>query len=279
MDTFLTIFLSEVIGTFFLIVIGCGVNAGVSLKKSKAEDSGWIVITIGWAMAVLIGATIALASGGHLNPAVTIAQFAAGIIPISQTLFYLVAELLGAFLGAIVIIGLYWDHFKETTNPDAVGGTFFTGPAIENKARNVITEIVGTFVLVMAVFATIFYGGTATDDGSFHGVYTLYGPLFVGLTVLAIGVSFGGLTGYAINPARDLMPRLAHFLMPIPNKGSSNWGYAWVPIIGPIIGGLFATAVFIGVIALTTPDQLNNMNDYAAVKWDNFGEWNSIFTN
>lgn len=249
---FLTIFLSELIGTFLLIVIGCGVNAGVNLKKTYSNDSGWIVITFGWGIAVVIGATVALPSGGHLNPAVTISQASLGIISVSQALMYIFAELVGAFLGSLMIILLYWSHFKATEKDEGlISGSFYTSPAISNKFINLTTEIVATFVLVMAVMSTIMYNPELTGS---NASFVMFGPLFVGFVVIGIGLALGGLTGYSINPARDLMPRLAHYILPIPNKGKTNWSYSWIPTIGPIIGGLIASLIVFFVVLISGGD-------------------------
>ncbi|NOQ50163.1 MAG: hypothetical protein GQ557_00665 [Mycoplasmataceae bacterium] len=238
---------SEFLGTFMLILIGLGVNANVSLKKTHGSGSGWIVITWGWSMGVLIGATVALYSGGQLNPAVTIGLLMAKQLTFVQATEAIVGELLGAFVAASLIVFLYWNHFKETDDQGAIGGTFFTSPAIESPTHNFFAEVFGTFVLMGAILASIIF----SNQGSF----ILYGPLFAALAVFAIGMSLGGLTGYSINPARDLMPRLTHHLMPIPNKGSSNWNYSWVPIIGPIVGALFAVAVsYLGLAMATNLD-------------------------
>ncbi len=232
-------FLSEFLGTFVLMLIGLGVNANVSLKKTKGFNSGWIVITWGWAMGVLIGATIALYSGGQLNPAVAVGLWATKQITISFFFLAIAGQLFGAFVASLLIVYLFWDHFKATDNADAVAGTFFTSPAIKSPLRNFMTEIFGTFVLVGGIlFATIYSKST---NGLLPAL--LYGPLFAGLIVFAVGLTLGGLTGYAINPCRDLCPRLAHWLMPVPNKGSSHWSYVWVPVIGPIVGALFAVAI------------------------------------
>lgn len=228
----LNIFLGETVGTFVLILLGCGVCAAVSLKKTNANNSDWIVIAFGWAMAVMVGATIAGSTGGHLNPAVSIAFFLTGQIGGLDMLVYFCGELLGAFLGALLVIVIYWDHFKLMSSEDNTIGVFATGPAIKNTSLNLLNEIMGTFVLIFALFMNATLSGTG-----------MYAPLFAGLVVLAIGLSLGSTTGYAINPARDLMPRLAYYIMPVPNKSGANWGYAWIPVVGPILGALLAVAL------------------------------------
>lgn len=258
---FLVIFLSESIGTFILILIGGGVNASVNLKNTHSSGSGWIVITFGWGFAVMIGAAVATASGGHLNPAVTIAFIATTMVPVTQGLMYLFSELFGAFLGALMVTFLFWDHFKATTeNEGSIAGTYYTSPAIENRPRNFVTEIVATFVLIIAVLATVLY---ANNSGF---AAELFGPIFVGFVVVGIGLALGGLTGYAINPARDLMPRVTHFIMPIPNKGKTNWSYSWIPIIGPIIGGLFAAGIFVMAVAIAPNMDVSSLDN--AMKLD-----------
>lgn len=227
------IFLSEMIGTFLLILIGCGVNASVNLKKTYSNNSGWIVISFGWGMGVMIGAAAAYYSGGHLNPAVTLAMWTEDFINTQEAMIYFCGEIVGAFLGALTVAFLFWDHFKETEDKSAIAGTFHTTPAIKKWYRNFATEFFATAVLVLPLLTI-----TEVD------VSWIYGPLFAGLIVLGIGLTLGGLTGYAINPARDLMPRLVHTIVKIPNKGSSNWAYSWVPILGPLFGSMLAVGVF-----------------------------------
>lgn len=225
---------SEFIGTMILILLGDGVCAAVNLNKSKAQGSGWIVIAFGWAMAVTMAVFIAGFMGpAHLNPAVTLAMAMTGAI--SWTLFvpFVLAQLLGAIVGAVLVWLAYLPHWAETKDQGAILGTFATGPAIRNYPANVITETIGTFVLVLALLAfgkTDFAGGT--------NVFA------VGALILAAGLSLGGPTGYAINPARDLGPRIAHQVLPISTKGTSDWAYSWVPIAGPMIGAVIAVLVF-----------------------------------
>jgi glycerol uptake facilitator protein len=226
-------FMGEVVGTAVLILLGDGVVAGVLLNKSKAQNSGWIVITWAWAMAVFMGviASIAVTDGvAHLNPAVTIGFAAVGFgnISWSDVPQLIAGEFLGAFIGAFLVWLSYLPHWAETEDPGLKLAVFCTGPAIRNPALNLITEIIGTFVLVFGVIAL-------SPQGIGGGVG---GPLAVGLLVLVIGLSLGGPTGYAINPARDLGPRIMHFVLPIAGKGDSDWSYSWVPVIGPIIGGV-----------------------------------------
>ncbi|WP_027724339.1 MIP/aquaporin family protein [Tuberibacillus calidus] len=237
-------FLGEVIGTMILIIFGGGVCAGVSLKKSNAERSGWIVIAMGWGMAVAMGVyAVGNFSGAHLNPAVTLGLAITGDFPWSQVPSYIFAQFIGAFLGACIVYLHYLPHWRATEDPSAKLGVFSTSPAIPQTFANLLSEIIGTFVLVMGIDAI---GANKFTEG--------LNPLIVGFLIVAIGLSLGGTTGYAINPARDLGPRIAHALLPIPGKGSSNWGYAWIPVVGPILGGMFGglfyKAVFVGKITL-----------------------------
>ena len=225
-------FVSEMMGTGLLILLGDGVVAAVLLNKSKAQNSGWIVITWGWAIAVMIGVFAATKSGGHLNPAVTIGQAAAGDLEWSKVPEYLGGQFAGAGIGAILVWLAYYAHWGETEDPGLKLAVFSTGPAIRNTLANLMTEIIGTFVLVFGVYAIFKFGGDPNGSLS-AGV----GPLLVALLVLGIGLSLGGPTGYAINPARDLGPRIIHAILPIPGKGGSDWSYAWVPVVGPLIGG------------------------------------------
>jgi glycerol uptake facilitator protein len=225
----LTIFKAEVIGTALLILMGDGVVAAVLLAKSKAQNAGWIVITWGWGMAVMVGAySVARFSGAHLNPAVTVGAAFNNGIDWSDTPKYFAGEFLGAFIGALLVYAAYLGHWEETEDPGLKLAVFCTGPAIRNPVHNLITEIIGTFVLVFGIFSITGDQGVATNG---------IGVLLVGLLVLGIGLSLGGPTGYAINPARDLSPRIAHFLLPIPGKGDSDWAYSWIPVVGPLIGG------------------------------------------
>ena len=230
-------FLGEFIGTMLLIIMGDGVVANVVLNKTKGNNSGWIVITFGWAMAVFLGvyASTSLGGGGHLNPAVSIAMaifskaFDSSMLPT-----YIGAQFAGAIAGAIVVWAAYKQHFDETTDNNAKLAVFCTAPAIRNTGYNLLTEIIGTFVLVLGALAM---SQPASSLGTLDA-------LPVGLLVLGIGLSLGGPTGYAINPARDLGPRIAHFILPLKNKRDSDWGYSWIPVIGPIIGALIAAYLF-----------------------------------
>lgn len=229
-------FVGEFIGTALLIVMGDGVVANVVLNKTKGNNSGWIVITFGWAMAVFIGvyASTHFGGSGHLNPAVTLAMAAFGDFDQSLIGTYLEAQFAGAIAGAIVVWIAYKQHFDETENKDLKLAVFCTGPAIRNPVFNLITEIIGTFVLV---FGALSMSKSAQTLGALDA-------LPVGLLILAIGLSLGGPTGYAINPARDLGPRIAHFILPIKNKRDSDWSYAWIPVVGPVIGGMVAAWLF-----------------------------------
>jgi glycerol uptake facilitator protein len=232
----LSIFGAEAIGTALLILLGDGVVAAVLLSKSKAENSGWIVITWGWAMGVMVGVfAVGQFSGAHLNPAVTFGFVLIGNIEWSDVPKYLLGEFTGAMIGATLVWLSYLSHWRETEDPGLKLAVFCTAPAIRNTAHNIITEIVGTFVLVFGVLA--FFADKATKAAGLGG-------LLVGLLVLAIGLSLGGPTGYAINPARDLGPRIMHAILPIPGKGGSDWGYSWIPVLGPLIGGALGALAF-----------------------------------
>ena len=232
----MSIFGAEVIGTALLILLGNGVVACVLLNLSKGQNSGWIVITFGWGMAVMVAVfAVGQFSGAHLNPAVTLGFAIAGNIPWSDVPEYFAGEFVGAFIGATLVWLAYLDHWKETEDPGLKLACFSTAPAIRNTVSNVITEIIGTFVLVFGVLA--FFADEATAA-------TGLGGLIVGLLVFSIGLSLGGPTGYAINPARDLGPRIMHAILPIAGKGPSDWGYSWIPVVGPIIGGILAAVAF-----------------------------------
>ena len=236
-------FFSEIIGTFLLMLLGCGVNANVVLKGTKGHGSGWIVITTGWAFAVYIGVLVAAPySGAHINPAVSIGLAAAGEFPWADVPAYIGAQMIGAFIAAAVVWLMHKDHFDATQEPESKLGVFSTSPAIKNTPLNLLGEITGTFVLVFAVL--YFTDATLQDTDQIIGLGSL-GALPVALVVWGIGLSLGGTTGYAINPARDLGPRIAHAVLPIKNKGDSNWGYSWIPVLGPIIGGVVAAILFL----------------------------------
>jgi len=246
------IFTSEVVGTGLLILFGDGVVAGVLLNRSKAQNSGWIVITFGWGMAVAIAVyAVGQISGAHLNPAVTISFAVTDIIDWSDVPQYLAGEFVGAFLGAVVVYLGYYLHWRDTEDPGLKLAVFCTGPAIRNHTWNLVTEIIGTFALVFGVLAIV--GHFAENVIGNAQLTTAFGaafpPLLIGLLVFAIGLSLGGPTGYAINPARDLPPRIAHAVLPIPGKGTSDWEYAWVPVVGPIIGGILGAVTYEGLFA------------------------------
>jgi glycerol uptake facilitator protein len=227
------IFLGELLGTGLLILLGDGVVAGVLLARSKAENSGWIVITLAWGLAVFVGVIVAgPITGAHLNPAVTIGLASIGATPWSDVPLYLAGEFAGAFIGAVLVYLHYLPHWSVTENADLKLAVFSTGPAIRNTTANLISEFIGTFVLVFVIL-------TFGNSGDAAGLASL-GALPVALLVVVIGLSLGGTTGYAINPARDLGPRIAHFLLPIPGKRDSDWSYSWIPVVGPILGGVVA---------------------------------------
>ena len=243
----MTTFTAELVGTMLLVILGDGVVANVLLAKSKGQNAGWIVIATGWGLAVAVAAySVGTVSGAHLNPAVTIGLAAIGKFPWADAPAYVLAQMIGAFIGAAIVWLAYLPHWKETPDTGAKLGVFCTAPAIRHGGANLLTEIIGTFVLVFGALAI----PSTNNLSKTLGFATGLGPLLVGLLVVSIGVSLGGPTGYAINPARDLGPRLAHFVLPIAGKGGSDWSYAWIPIAGPIIGGvlgaLFYQALRIG---------------------------------
>ena len=229
-------FIAEFTGTALLIILGDGVVANVILDKTKGNNGGLIAITFGWAIAVFTGVftSVTLGGSGHLNPAVTIALASIGKFDSSLVITYLGAQFAGAFTGAVIVWLTYKNHFDSTTSGDVKLGVFCTGPAIRKPVFNIITELVGTFVLMF---------GALLMSKPEHSLGTL-DALPVALLVLGIGLSLGGPTGYAINPARDLGPRIAHFILPIPNKRDSDWGYSWIPVIAPVAGAILAALLF-----------------------------------
>lgn len=241
----MTPFIAEIIGTMFLITLGGGVVANVVLNQTKGSNSGWIVITTGWALAVYAGVVIAGPySGAHLNPAVTIGLAVAGKFPWESVPIYLLGEFLGAMLGAFIVWLVYRNHFEKTEDESLKRAVFCTDPAIRSPLNNLVSEIVGTFFLVFAIFFFTDVSFQQNETETIIGMGSI-GAIPVTFIVWAIGLSLGGTTGYAINPARDLGPRIMHAILPI--KGSSDWGYAWIPVVGPIIGGVIA-AVLYGIV-------------------------------
>jgi len=232
-------FLSELVGTAMLIILGGGVVAAVSLTKSKGFGAGFLMVTIGWGFAVFAGVTVSYKSGGQLNPAVSLAQAILGNITVGEMLLYWLAQMIGAIIGAVIVWLAYKQHFDEEPDAAAKLGVFSTGPAIRNYGWNLVTEVIGTFVLVFVVIA--FTNGKTPAE---------LGAIPVAFLVIAIGVSLGGPTGYAINPARDLGPRIAHAFLPIAGKGTSDWSYAWVPVVGPLVGGALAAGLSYALLPL-----------------------------
>ncbi len=237
-------FIAEIVGTALLLLLGDGVVANVVLTGTKGESGGWIVITFGWGMAVFVAVfAVAIFSGAHINPAVTLGLAVAGKFAWAKVPAYLLGQSIGAALGAALVWLQYRPHFGVTDDYDLKLGVFCTGPAIRNYAENFVSEVIGTFVLVFGVLYLV-PSEIAGPDGTVGGLGAL-DALPVGLLVLAIGLSLGGTTGYAINPARDLSPRLVHALLPIPGgKRDSDWDYAWVPVFGPLTGGLLAALAY-----------------------------------
>jgi glycerol uptake facilitator protein len=246
------IFTAEVIGTAILILLGDGVVAGVLLAQSKAENAGWIVITFGWGMAVAIAVyAVGQFSGAHINPAVTISFALTDITPWDDVPKYLLGEFTGAFIGAVLVYLAYLPHWRPTEDPGLKLAVFSTAPAIRNRTQNLLTEIIGTFILLFGILAIV--GHFAQDVLGDEALTTAFGqtfpPLLIGLLVFAIGLSLGGPTGYAINPARDLGPRIAHAVLPIPGKRDSDWDYSWIPVVGPIIGGSLGAIAYQALFA------------------------------
>ncbi|MBU9712627.1 MIP/aquaporin family protein [Evansella tamaricis] len=238
----MTAFMGELVGTMILIIFGGGVVAGVVLKGTKSEAGGWIVITLAWGLGVAMAVyAVGDISGAHVNPAVTVGLASVGEFPWASVPTYIAAQMIGAFIGAALVWLHYYPHWKKTDDKGAKLAVFSTGPAIKHTPGNYFSEVLGTFVLVLGILSI---GANQFTEG--------LNPLIVGFLIVVIGLSLGGTTGYAINPARDLGPRIAHAVLPIFGKGSSDWGYAWIPVIGPIIGGslgaLFYAAVFEGVV-------------------------------
>jgi glycerol uptake facilitator protein len=230
----MTSFLAEIIGTMLLIILGDGVVGGVVLKETKSNNSGWIVITFGWGLAVAIAAySVGKYSGAHLNPALTLALATIGKFDWANVPTYIAAQFIGGFIGAVIVYLHYLPHWERTEDKDAKLSVFCCMPAIRNPIANFISEVIGTFVLVLGILAI---GANEFAQG--------LNPLIVGFLVVSIGLSLGGTTGYAINPARDLAPRIAHFLLPIPNKRDSDWGYAWIPVVAPMVGGLLGAVIY-----------------------------------
>jgi glycerol uptake facilitator protein len=232
------IFLSELVGTALLTLLGCGVVANIALTKSKGLAGGFLMVNFGWGLAVFAGVTVSYSSGAHLNPAVTLGLLASGAdLNALDVLVYIGAQLIGAFLGAVLAWVSYKKHFDEEPDAGTKLGVFATGPAIRSYGWNFITEVIGTFVLV---FVVIGFGRAGDADTNSPAGLAALGALPVALLVVGIGASLGGPTGYAINPARDLGPRIAHAVLPIKNKGTSDWSYSWIPVAGPVVGGVIA---------------------------------------
>lgn len=240
----MTPFIAELLGTALLILLGGGVVASSVLKDTKSNGSGWMVITTGWAMGVFIGVFVAAPySGAHINPAVTLALAIEGSFAWKEVPVYMLAQVIGAMLGSGTVYMLFKDHFDVTDNPEGKRAIFCTDPAIANRFRNLLSEIIGTFVLIIAVFY-IAGAELQSEEGVPIGLGAV-GAIPIAFVVWSIGLSLGGLTGYAINPARDLGPRIMHFMLPIKGKTHSNWSYSWIPIVGPFIGASLATFLYL----------------------------------
>lgn len=236
----------EFLGTMILVLMGDGVCAACTLNKSKAQGAGWIVISMAWGFAVMCGVFIAGPySGAHLNPALTVGLALAGSFAWNAVLPYIVAQMLGGFLGAVIVYAFYVDHFAASSeNPDGMLGCFCTMPAIEHKTVNFFSEMVATFVLVFIILALSTQGNQACEAGVPIGLGSM-GAFPVTCTIMALGMSLGATTGYAMNPARDLSPRIAHAILPIKGKRDSGWGYSWVPVLGPTTGAILAAALYL----------------------------------
>ena len=241
-------YVAEAVGTMLLVLLGDGVVANVSLRKSKALGGGWIVVTIGWGMAVAMAVyAVGRISGAHINPAVTVSLATIGAFPWSEVPGYVLAQMIGGFLGAGVVWIAFFEHWQETPDSAVKLGIFSTIPAIRKPLANLATEMIGTAVLMFGILALGDQAQMLKQPGDLDLTVVYSGaiyPLLVGLLVLSIGLSLGGPTGYAINPARDFGPRLAHAVFPISGKGSSDWGYAWIPIVGPLAGGVLGSLLY-----------------------------------
>ena len=244
------IFLSEFVGTALLVLLGCGVVANVALVKSKGLNGGTLMVNFGWGLAVFAGVTVSYSSGAHLNPAVTLGLVASGAdLSFAEVLIYILAQLVGAIVGAALCWVAYKKHFDEEPDAATKLGVFSTGPAIRSYGWNFITEVIGTFVLVIVIIG---FGRGGDPDVSTPAGLAALGAVPVALLVVGIGASLGGPTGYAINPARDLGPRIAHAILPIKGKGTSDWSYSWVPVAGPIVGGVLAGFASFGILPLVS---------------------------
>jgi len=231
----MNIYLAELIGTAILVYLGVGANASVNLKESYAYNSGWIIISLGWGLAVTLGVyAVGSISGAHLNPAVTVGLAMAGDFPWSKVSGYILSQIVGGIFGGIMVWLHYLPHWAKTEEAEVKLGVFCTSPAVPSTYANILSELLGTFTLV---FAMMFIGANQFADG--------LNPLIIGGLIVIIGISLGGTTGYAINPARDLGPRIAHFILPISGKGKSDWGYSWIPVVGPLIGGVFGSLTYL----------------------------------
>lgn len=245
-------FMGELLGTMVLIIFGVGVVGGVLLKWSKAENAGWIVITLGWGLGVVMGVYVSgTASDAHINPAVTLGFAAIGEFPWTKVPIYIAGQMIGAILGAAIVFFNYLPHWRKTKDQATKLAVFSTAPGTSDEVRkplqNLVSEMIGTFVLLFALLFLV--GPNNFTEG--------LAPLVIGLLIVVIGMSLGGATGYAINPARDLGPRIAHAILPIPGKGGSDWGYSWVPVVGPIIGGIYGALFYRAVFA----------NELTAIFW------------
>ncbi len=242
------VYLAEFVGTLILILLGDGVVAGVLLRESKAEGAGWVAICFGWGLGVAIAVyAVGAISGAHINPAVTVGLASIGVHPWALVPGYIIAQLLGGFVGAVLVWLAYLPHWRQTEDPELKLATFCTIPAIRNFAANFVTEVIATAMLVFGVVAIVANVQRLAEAGTVDvsAVY-LIGllPLIVGLLVVVIGFSLGGPTGYAINPARDLAPRIAHAVLPIAGKGGSDWSYAWIPVVAPLVGGVLGALAY-----------------------------------
>ncbi|MDH6358614.1 MIP/aquaporin family protein [Parabacteroides sp. PF5-9] len=242
----MTPFIAELLGTMLLILMGAGVCANVLLTKTKGHGAGWIVVTTAWAMGVFIGVVVAGPySGAHLNPAVSLGLAIGGSFPWSDVCSYIIAQMLGAALGAFLVWLVYKDHFDATENPGLKLGVFTTSAEIKNPVINFMTEVIGTFVLMFVVFYITDGEVTYENNSTLPVGLGSVGAIPVAFTVWVIGLSLGGPTGYAINPARDLAPRIMHAILPIKSKGGNDWGYAWIPVFGPITGAALAALLYL----------------------------------